>query len=144
MIKRVGVDPDLHSPTLSHRHALRNALRVMVKGRLQLDQNLSDGRLHSFKLEKVEPWEEVDPEALCLAMRSACPPEDLGGPGTLKSLLERWERFQQEEESPSFRRLRDWLPPESNPSYFLVEEVNDEKRLAMGGNGNSPSLSSRA
>lgn len=104
--------------------------------RLFHDYDFGDGWEHVIELEKVITDRPADaPEAVCVAGRRACPPEDCGGLGGFDEILALFSSAdsldREERES-----LLEWLPDGYDPAHFDVAEVNED--LADLGDGRRP------
>ena len=92
--------------------------------RLFYEYDFGDAWHHTIKLEKVEPWTEDAPDAVCVAGRRACPPEDCGGIGGYTEILDLLAG--KPGDHPEWpRHVLDWLPPDYDPAEFDVDEAND-------------------
>lgn len=92
--------------------------------RLFYEYDFGDGWHHTLKLEKVEPWRDGDPPAVCIAGRRACPPEDVGGPYGYSVLLGALAGDIDLDEEPWLSERLDWLPEDFDPAAFDPSEVN--------------------
>lgn len=98
--------------------------------RLFYTYDFGDSWHHTLTLEKVEPWIEGDPVAVCVAGRRACPPEDVGGiPGYAEILAALDGQIDPDEAEWMAERLA-WLPVGFDPTAFDLDEVN--RALAEG------------
>jgi len=71
----------------------------------------------------VEKIADADPGVeypMCLAGRRACPPDDCGGPPGYAELL----LVLADPHHPDDEGLREWVPPDSDPAAFDVDEAN--------------------
>ena len=93
--------------------------------RIYLDYDFGDGWVHTIRLEKVEPWVEGAPDAVCLAGRRACPPEDVGGPWTFEKLLGWLVGNVAPEDQEYAAEVIEWLPEDYDPKFFSVAETNE-------------------
>ena len=92
--------------------------------RLFYTYDFGDSWDHTLTLEKVEPWVEGDPVAVCVAGRRACPPEDVGGiPGYEDILAALAGRIKADEAEWMAEQLA-WLPVDFDPAEFNLDEVN--------------------
>ncbi|MGI5950248.1 MAG: plasmid pRiA4b ORF-3 family protein [Brooklawnia sp.] len=91
--------------------------------RLFYEYDFGDGWQHTIRLEKVEPWQDDSPDALCVEGRRACPPEDVGGIGGYEETLAAL-RGEPGPDPEWTKQLLDWLPPGYDPEHFDVDEVN--------------------
>lgn len=91
--------------------------------RLFYEYDFGDSWSHTIRLEKIEPWSEGAPVAVCVAGRRACPPEDVGGlPGHEEACAAiRGEPIGDPEWA---EHLLTWLPDGYDPEHFDAEEVN--------------------
>ena len=92
--------------------------------RLFYEYDFGDGWWHTIKLEKVEPWNEGDPDAFCLAGRNACPPEDVGGLGGYAEVLDMLSGGTDNYDREYVLQVLTWMPPDFHPEAFSVDEVN--------------------
>ena len=94
------------------------------------EYDFGDGWQHTLRLEAVEPWQDGDPVASCLAGERACPPEDVGGLGGLGEMLEILAGDTADKDPSWVEQLLDWLPDGYDPAVFAIDEVNE--RLSDG------------
>lgn len=87
--------------------------------RLWYEYDFGDGWLHTIDLEQVLPTEPGPPS--CLAGERACPPEDCGGIGGYKNLLEVLAGPAGSERES----LIEWLGGEFDQTSFDPDAVND-------------------
>ena len=80
---------------------------------------------HTIKLEKVVPWSNGDPEAVCLDGRRRCPPEDVGGIGGYHELLEALAGHVDPDQAEWMAERLAWLPDDFDPAAFSVAETNE-------------------
>ncbi len=96
--------------------------------RLFYEYDFGDSWHHTIKLEKVEPWVDGDPVAVCVTGRRACPPEDVGGlPGYEEVLAALDGRIEPGQEEWMAEKLA-WLPVGFDPSAFDADDVNSDLR----------------
>lgn len=92
--------------------------------RLYYEYDFGDGWHHTVKLEKVEDWNSEDPEALCLAGKRACPPEDVGGVWGYHEVLDALNGKVDPDEADYMADKLEWMPPNFDPEQFDVDSVN--------------------
>ncbi len=92
--------------------------------RLFYEYDFGDGWRHTIKLEKVEPWTDGDPDAVCLTGRRACPPEDVGGLPGLEDALEMLAGRTEHLDPEWVEQVLTWLPEGYDPASFSVDEAN--------------------
>ncbi|MGB7961958.1 MAG: plasmid pRiA4b ORF-3 family protein [Propionicimonas sp.] len=93
--------------------------------RLYYEYDFGDGWEHTIKLEKIEPWAETGPVAVCVAGRRACPPEDVGGPPGYHDVLDALEGHIEPAEVEWMAERIEWLPEGFDPAAFSADEVNE-------------------
>lgn len=95
------------------------------KDRLYYEYDFGDGWDHTIRLEKVEPWTDGDPLAICTAGARACPPEDVGGiPGYHEMLA--MLAGDTDGMDPAWIETRiDWLDEDYDPRVFSIDDVNE-------------------
>ena len=101
--------------------------------RIYLDYDFGDGWVHTIRLEKIETWDEVTPDAVCLAGRRACPPEDIGGPWGFEELLEWLEGKIAPGDRERATEVIEWLPEDYDPKFFSVAETNEVLEAVLSG-----------
>ena len=106
--------------------------------RIYLDYDFGDGWVHTIRLEKIEPWDQGAPDAVCLAGRRACPPEDIGGPWGFEELLEWFEGKIAPEDRVRAAELAEWLPEGYDPKFFSVAETNEVLEAVLSGEDDGP------
>ncbi|SFS17978.1 pRiA4b ORF-3-like protein [Agrococcus baldri] len=106
--------------------------QVLAKAgdRLHYEYDFGDGWQHTITLERVEQWGDGAPDALCVAGKRACPPEDSGGIGGYAQLLEVLAGRPVDIDPEWAEELRRWAPEGFDPEHFDVDEVNE--MLATG------------
>lgn len=116
-------------PDPEYPRDVKNEARVMVKkvfselGSVILyEYDFGDGWEHKLELEKVIPHQEGEPLPRCLDGKRACPPEDSGGIGGYKHLLQ----VVRDSEHPDHRELSEWLGEGFDPEYLDLSAVNYE------------------
>ncbi len=92
--------------------------------RLFYEYDFGDSWHHTIKLEKVEPWVNGDPVAVCVAGRRACPPEDVGGIPGYEEVLAALEGHVEPDEAEWMAEKLEWLPVGFDPAAFDLDEVN--------------------
>ena len=92
--------------------------------RLFYEYDFGDGWWHTLELEKIEPWQDGDPIAFCLAGERACPPEDSGGPGGFGETLEVRAGNPHGRDPEWVEQILTWLPYGYDPERFSADEVN--------------------
>ena len=92
--------------------------------RLFYEYDFGDGWHHTIKLEKVEPWVDGDPVAVCVAGRRACPPEDVGGIPGYQEVLAALQGHVESDEAERMAEKLEWLPVRFDPAAFDLDEVN--------------------
>lgn len=92
--------------------------------RLFYEYDFGDSWHHTIKLERVEPWVEGDPVAVCVAGRRACPPEDVGGIPGYEEVLAALEGHVEPGEAEWMAEKLEWLPVGFDPAAFDLDEVN--------------------
>lgn len=92
--------------------------------RLFYEYDFGDSWHHTIKLEKVEPWVEGDPVAVCVAGRRACPPEDVGGIPGYQEVLAALEGHVEPGEAEWMAEKLEWLPVGFDPAALDLDEVN--------------------
>ena len=92
--------------------------------RLFYEYDFGDSWHHTIKLEKVEPWVDGDPVAVCVAGRRACPPEDVGGIPGYEEVLAALEGHVELDEAEWTAEKLEWLPVGFDPAAFDLDEVN--------------------
>lgn len=92
--------------------------------RLFYEYDFGDSWSHTIQLEKVEPWVDDAPAAVCVTGRRACPPEDVGG---IHGYEEACAAFRGEQigDSEWAEQILAWLPDDYDPEHFDADEVND-------------------
>lgn len=80
---------------------------------------------HTLTLEKVEPWVDGDPEAVCVTGRRACPPEDVGGLGGYAEVLDAMAGRVPPKDAEWMAEKLAWLPPGFDPERFDAAAVNE-------------------
>ena len=101
--------------------------------RIYLDYDFGDGWVHTIRLEKIETWDEGTPDAVCLAGRRACPPEDIGGPWGFEELLEWLEGKIAPGDRERATEVIEWLPEDYDPKFFSVAETNEVLEAVLSG-----------
>lgn len=86
----------------------------------------------------VAPWMvdegyEGIPDAVCLAGRRACPPEDIGGPWGFEELLEWLEGKIAPGDRERATEVIEWLPEDYDPKFFSVAETNEVLEAVLSG-----------
>lgn len=106
--------------------------QVLAKAghRLHYEYDFGDGWQHTITLEQVEAWADGMPDAVCVAGRRACPPEDCGGIGGYEQLLDVLAGRPVDIEPEWAEELRQWAPEDFDPERFDIDEANE---LLAGG-----------
>jgi len=81
--------------------------------------DFGDGWDHTIKLEKILPREKGRQYPNCLKGKRACPPEDCGGVGGYKNLLEIISDPKHEE----YDEYMEWLEEDFDPEAFDIHSV---------------------
>lgn len=98
--------------------------------RLHYEYDFGDSWWHTLRLEKVEDWQEGDPEAFCVTGRRSCPPEDVGGMGGYEQALQILAGNTEDVDPDWVTTITEWMPGDFDPEAFDVDEVNEQ--LAAG------------
>lgn len=93
--------------------------------RLFYEYDFGDSWHHTLKLEKVEPWADGDPLAVCVTGRRACPPEDVGGIHGYGEILDALDGHVDPDQAEWTAELLEWMPDDFDPAAFDVKEVNE-------------------
>ena len=97
-----------------------------VGSKLRWDYDFGDGWEHDVVVEKIVPGQSDVEVPVCLAGRMACPPEDCGGPMGYRDLLDALT----DPTHPEHDDMREWAPPDFDPTYFDVNETTLALRSA--------------
>ncbi len=97
--------------------------------RLFYEYDFGDGWWHTIKLEKVEPWVDGAPDAVCVTGRRACPPEDIGGIYGFEEALTLLAGQTDGVDPEWVKQITDWLG-DFDPTHFSVDEVNEALTVA--------------
>ncbi len=107
-----------------HERAVRLDQVLAEPGhRLFYEYDFGDGWQHTIQLEAIEPWQDDDPDAFCVAGARACPPEDVGGVGGYYEALAAL-RGEVGRDPEWTKVILDWPPPGYDPDHFDIDEVN--------------------
>ena len=89
------------------------------------EYDFGDGWEHEIELLKISDGKLKSP--VCLQGENACPPEDCGGVGGYEKLLE----IITDPEHEEYEKTIEWLNDDFDPSYFNLDETNDEMKNYM-------------
>ena len=93
---------------------------VGKRDKLIYEYDFGDGWEHELKIEKVVPAEPAAHYPRCTAGKSACPPDDCGGPWGYEHLIEALRDPKHEEHE----EMTEWIGDEFDPEAFDLDEVN--------------------
>lgn len=91
---------------------------------IHYEYDFGDGWSHKITLEKILPFKEQQPAAICAKGRRACPPEDCGGIWQYHQLVELMANPQSDPEE--YEDIKEWLGGNLTPEEFDIDAVNDE------------------
>jgi len=93
--------------------------------RLIYTYDFGDGWEHEVRVEKILPAVPGGArQAICLAGKRACPPEDCGGPPGFEHLL----AVMANRKHAEYREMLEWLGERFDPTAFDLAEVNASLR----------------
>jgi hypothetical protein len=114
-------DPEDLLELRDERRARLSDVAPQAGARVLYEYDFGDSWEHDIVVEKV--FDEAIPEAVCLAGRRACPPEDSGG-------IRGYERLLQvlaDPADPEHQRMVEWLGGEVvDPAALYLDEINAE------------------
>jgi Plasmid pRiA4b ORF-3-like protein len=114
-------DPEDLLELRDERRARLCDVAPQVGARVLYEYDFGDSWEHDIVVEKV--FDEVIPEAVCLAGRRACPPEDCGGIRGYERLL----RVLADPADREHQRMLEWLGGEViDPTALYLDEINAE------------------
>ena len=119
-------DPEWPDDDLDERAFRVRDVLPDVGSKLRWDYDFGDGWEHDVVVEKIGPGQSDVDVPICLAGRMACPPEDCGGPMGYEALLDALT----DPTHPEHDDVREWAPPDFDPTYFDVNETSFALRSA--------------
>lgn len=84
------------------------------------EYDFGDSWEHEIAVEKIFKRDQARKQAVCLAGKRACPPEDVGGVWG----YERFLQVIQDADDPEHEDLLEWIGGEFDPEAFDLEGVN--------------------
>lgn len=98
-----------------------NEIAPTVKSKIVYEYDFGDGWEHSIEVVKIGPPAQGVKYPMCISGKGACPPEDCGGVWGYYDMLE----ILKNPKHQRYEEIAEWMPPEFDPDYFNVEEVNE-------------------
>ena len=119
-------DPEWPDDDLDERTFRVGDVLPDVGSKLRWDYDFGDGWEHDIAVEEIGPRQSEVVDPLCLAGSMACPLEDCGGPIGYEDLLDALT----DPKHPQHEDVREWAPPDFDPTYFDVDEATSALRSA--------------
>ncbi len=85
------------------------------------EYDFGDAWEHNIILEKIDVGKDVDFIPVCIKGKNRCPVEDSGGVWGYSDIL----NVINDPKNDMYSEIMEWLPPDFDPTYFDIEEVNE-------------------
>ncbi len=108
-------------PMKDERKATVAKVLPTVGMKMRWDYDFGDGWQHDITVEAIQPAASGVAYPRCTGGRRACPPEDCGGPGGYRNLLDALG----DPTHPEHETMAEWAPPDFDPAHFDPVETTD-------------------
>ena len=105
------------------KHRLKDVVSRQTS-RFTYEYDFGDLWAHELRVENILAPQAGVPYPICLAGARACPPEDVGGMGGYKNLLEAIHN----PNHPEHEKYLEWIGDSFDPEAFDLDEINRKLR----------------